>query len=330
MYRFTQRAPGLALPGVLLFLLATVVSAQPEAGLPEAVEEAVRKAFPDAEIRSFGQERESGVQYYEVNLILDGHRIEVEVDKYGGIGEVERRVGLDALPDELADSIREARGPHGRIRIERHERWGVGRNGRFVPLETPRLFYEIKVYVGGKHPSMTWRPQPAPLPEQVKAAIRKRFPNAVVIDVVKETEEEGEIYEIGLVHNSRDIEVEAAPDGTLLEIETPAATGDLPQAVLDAVRQAVGEGEIRRAARIDVLAEAVEDGIKPLEKPVVVYEMQVIRDDRLAEIEVSEDGRVLEPPEWEEYKPINDEDFFEDEDDEDDDDDDDEYDDDDD
>ena len=322
MHGFIRRIPGLALPGVILFLFATVVSAQSEAGLPEAVEEAVRKAFPDAEIRSFGQERESGVRYYEVNLVLDGHRVEVEVDKYGGIGEVERRVSLDELPEALADSIREARGPHGRIRIERHERWGVGRDGRFAPLETPRLFYEIKVYVGGKHPSMTWRPQPASLPEQVKTAIEKRFPNAVVIDVVKETEETGVIYEINLVQNSRDIEVEAAPDGTLLEIETPAATRDLPQPVIEAVRKAAGDGEIRRVSRIDILAEAVEGGIRPLEEPAVAYEIQVIKGDRRAEIEVTEDGRVLEPIEWEEYTPINDEDFFEDGDEEDEDDDD--------
>jgi len=64
--------------------------------------------------------------------------------------EVERRIGLDEAPEVLVKALREASGGDlTRVRIERHERWGVAQGGRFVPLQKPRVFYEVQLSLNG-------------------------------------------------------------------------------------------------------------------------------------------------------------------------------------
>jgi len=96
------------------------------ADFPQAARDAVENAFPNAVIQEVGRETENGVRSCEVNLLLNGKRIEVEVHAKGDIGELERRIGLDETPKTLVEALREATGGDlTRARIERHERSGV-------------------------------------------------------------------------------------------------------------------------------------------------------------------------------------------------------------
>jgi len=304
-------AAGLA---CLLLTFGSQAADAPE-GLPKAVREAVVKAFPGAAIRSFGLETEKGVQYYEVNLLLNGNRIEVEVDRFGGIGEIERRIGIEEAPEVLAKAVREATGGTGKARIERHERWGVAREGRFVKLQSPRVFYEVKLSVNGTRRSAKWHPKPASLTEKAKKAIEALFPRAVITEVEKEVEDGVVLYEVALIQDGRDFEVEVSGDGIIAEVESSVATDALPKAVKAALEKAAGEGRIQRVGKVEARAEVKGEKLAPLAPFKVTYEALLRKGDVVAEVEVSAEGRILEATEWKRAGALNDDDEDDDDDD---------------
>ena len=287
--------------------------------LPAVVAGALKKAFPNATITSVDRETENGVRYYEVNLLLNGERIEVEVDAFGGIGEIERRISIDEAPAELVEALAAAIKGGGRIRIERHERWGTARGGRFVQLAEPRVFYEIKWYSDEGTRTAQWRPKAgADLPEKVAAAIMAAFPGAVITEVEKEREGGIDLFEVELIHNGQDMEVEVSTCGVLMEVETDVSAKELPSAVLDTITKASEGGTITSVERAEIRALVKDGKLVTLDPPEVVYEAELRKDDKEAEVEVAEDGTLLEEPEWK----IGDEEDEDDEDDEDDDEDD--------
>ncbi len=286
----------------LTFLLAAGAGAQDRRDrLPEAVREAVDRAFPSAVVESFGVEAESGVRCYELNLALQGNRVEAEVDRYGGIGEIERAVSIDELPRALAEAILAEKGIEGPVRIERHERWGVAQGGRFVQLDEPQLSYEIRFSANGERRSVKWTPEPMALPEGVEKALAAAFPRAVVTEAGKEVEDGVEVFELSLVQGGRDLEVEIAADGALIEVETPMPVEDLPEAVKAAVEEAAPGARIHRVEKAEVRAEVREGQVVPLPEPKVLYEAELRKGDLAAEVEVSADGRILEVLEWREF-----------------------------
>ena len=243
--------------------------------LPPEVVKAVRKAFPKATIGSYGRETENGVRYYEVNLRQNGLRIEVEVDKYGGIGEVERRISLDEAPKDLVEALSKIADDTNRIRIERHERWGVARNGVFVQLDRPRVFYEVKVYVGGRRRELKWRPgEHLALPQNVSKAVRAAFPRAVITETEKENEDGVTLYEIALIQDGQDIEVKVSLEGVVTEIETGMSFKHLPKAVATAVSAAIAKGQLMEVARLDIRALAKSGKCVKLDEPLILYEVE--------------------------------------------------------
>jgi len=274
--------------------------------LPEAVRQAIEKAFPNAVVRGYGRETERGVRYYEINLVLNGNRIEVEVNKHGGIGEVERRISIEDAPKELAKAIRKVIGQKGRARIERHERWGVARGGRFVKLETPRVFYEVKFYVRGGPREAKWRPQPVALPAKATAAVQAAFPRAVTTHVEKETEGGVEVYEVSLILDGQDVDVIVAAGGEIVEVAAPVALASLPQAARKALKRAAGGARIHRVERRELRAELRDGHVVPLAQPKVTYEAILRKGDQVAEVEASAEGATVEGIEWHKFEPFED------------------------
>ena len=270
------------------------------AGLPEPVLKAVRAAFPNAVVRSFGRETEHGVRYYEVNLCLGGNRIEVEVDRYGGIGEIERVIALDEAPTALRDAIEKALQGEGTARIERHERWGRARMGRFQKLSMPTVFYEVKLTMNGVTREVKWRPGGVEkLPAQVLEAIRTAFSGAVIVEAGAEDEDGLKIYEVGLLLNGQDIEAEVSSEGTLVEVSTQMPIKDLPEAVVAVIAKAAPGATVVRAEKCEARAAARDGQWVPLDPPTVTYEVRLHKDDTVAEVEVSAAGTLLDGPKWE-------------------------------
>ena len=66
--------------------------------LPAVVEKAVAAQSQGATIRGFAQVKEHGNLYYEVELMVNGHTKDVQMDPNGAITEVEEQVTIDSLP----------------------------------------------------------------------------------------------------------------------------------------------------------------------------------------------------------------------------------------
>jgi hypothetical protein len=82
--------------------------------LPAAVEKTVAVESKGATIRGFSKELEKGKTTYEVQMTVNGHTKDLEVDESGVVIEVEEQVALEALPTEARTGL-QARAGKGRI-----------------------------------------------------------------------------------------------------------------------------------------------------------------------------------------------------------------------
>jgi len=106
--------------------------------LPAAVEKTVAAQSKGATIRGFSKEMEKGKTTYEVQMTVNGHTKDLEVDESGVVIEVEEQVALEALPTEARIGL-QARAGKGRItKVE-----SITKKGRLVA-------YEAQVDTGGK------------------------------------------------------------------------------------------------------------------------------------------------------------------------------------
>ena len=82
--------------------LAGMCSAQEKkikrSDLPPAVEKAVAEVSKGATIKGYSEETENGKTTYEVEMVVNGHTKDVELDPNGGIVEIEEEVAIDSLP----------------------------------------------------------------------------------------------------------------------------------------------------------------------------------------------------------------------------------------
>jgi hypothetical protein len=82
--------------------------------LPAAVEKTVAEQSKGATIRGFSQEQEKGKTTYELQMTVNGHSKDVEMDENGAVIEVEEQVAPEALPTEVRTGL-QAKAGKGRI-----------------------------------------------------------------------------------------------------------------------------------------------------------------------------------------------------------------------
>jgi len=68
--------------------------------LPAAVEKSVAAQSKGATIRGFSKEMEKGKTTCEVQMTVNGHTKDLEVDESAAVVEVQEQVALEALPTE--------------------------------------------------------------------------------------------------------------------------------------------------------------------------------------------------------------------------------------
>ena len=296
---------GRALTTVLVLGIAICIYAAEEESrrlrLPDAAAEAVGAAFPEAAIVGVERARESGVMLYDVRLEQDGKVIGVEVSPDGVIGEIESIVSPQDVPKDIADSIAKATSGGRIVSIERHERRGAIKSGRFVKLEKPKVMYEVRFYRGGKPRRIEVASKESvtsvALPREALAAIHKAFPQATVEEVELQHKLVFALYEIEIRHHGRDMEVKIAPEGTIVEVETSVTTKDLPEAVAIALAKLADGGKVVEIEeqRVYAVAQLVE-----LDPSQTTYEAEIIRDGERLEAQVAADGTVLKTEQEEE------------------------------
>jgi uncharacterized membrane protein YkoI len=129
----------------------------------------------------------------------------------------------------------------------------------------------------------------AEMPALVAGAVAKAFPNAEVREVEKENENGFLLYTVTLASGGNELDVEVAPDGTIIGVEKEVSKGDLPAAVAAALA-AAGGGEIKEVVRIETHAELK---LVKLDKPAVTYEAAVVVNGKTVELTIDSTGKVI-------------------------------------
>ena len=82
--------------------LAGICSAQEKkikrSDLPPAVEKAVAEVSKGATIKGYSEETENGKTTYEIEMVVNGHTKDVELDPSGAVVEIEEEAAMDSLP----------------------------------------------------------------------------------------------------------------------------------------------------------------------------------------------------------------------------------------
>lgn len=82
--------------------------------LPAAVEKAVVEQSKGATIRGFSEEKENGQTTYEVEMLVNGHSKDVQMDANGAVIEIEEQVDLQAVSAEVRAGL-QAKAGKGKI-----------------------------------------------------------------------------------------------------------------------------------------------------------------------------------------------------------------------
>ena len=120
--------------------------------LPKVVVDAVKKAFPKAEIVKAGIEEE-GVTVYEASLKDNGRKMEMAVTDKGDILEIETVVAEKDLPKPVAKALAKA-AEGGKVQVI--EKIEYVAEIKVIKLKKPEIAYEAKIQKDGKTLEMKW------------------------------------------------------------------------------------------------------------------------------------------------------------------------------
>ena len=119
--------------------------------LPPAAEKTVAEVSKGAMIKGFSKETEKGKTTYEVEMVVNGHTKDVEINPSGVIAEVEEEVSLDSLPANVKTGLNAKAGGGKILKVE-----SLTKNGKLVA-------YEAKVESAGKKREIQVGPDGKPL-----------------------------------------------------------------------------------------------------------------------------------------------------------------------
>jgi hypothetical protein len=147
------RMTGLAVVATICFTFPVLSQEKKikRSDLPAAVEKTVIAEGQGATIRGFSKERENGQNFYEAELIVNGHSKDVLIDANGAIVEVEEQVAMDSLSPAVRDGLQAKAG-----------------NGKLVKVESltkkdKLVAYEAQVVTNGKRSEVQVGPDGKPL-----------------------------------------------------------------------------------------------------------------------------------------------------------------------
>ena len=141
---------------ILIGLFVTGIGAAQEkkikrSDLPPSVEKTVAGISKGATIRGFSEETVKGKTTYDVEMVVNGHTKDVEVDASGAVLEIEEEVAMDSLPANVKAGLT-AKAAGGKIlKVE-----SLTKNGKLVA-------YEAKVETAGKRSEVQVGPDGKPL-----------------------------------------------------------------------------------------------------------------------------------------------------------------------
>jgi hypothetical protein len=119
--------------------------------LPPAVEKTVAEVSKDATVKGFNEEKEDGKTTYEVEMIVNAHTKDVQIDPSGAITEVEEEVPMKLLSAEVRAGLAAKAGAGKILKVE-----SLTKKERLVA-------YEAKIETAGKKSEIQVGPDGKPL-----------------------------------------------------------------------------------------------------------------------------------------------------------------------
>jgi hypothetical protein len=124
------------------------------------------------------------------------------------------------------------------------------------------------------------------VPKAVLDAVKKRFPNAQVVEAAKETEKGKTEYEVTVKDAGKKIDVTLTPEGAITMIEKEIAAKDLPKAVAEALVKKYPKAAFKRVEEVIKVANGKE--------ALAYYEALLeTADKKSVEVEVGSDGKII-------------------------------------
>ena len=203
-----------------------------EAEVPKAALAALKKMAGGTEITEFAEEIEHGSTFYEGSWKSpSGTNMDVLVTPAGDLVEIEQEVGADDVPSAVLKVARKAAGKNAQLAFEKKTmilyeakfRKGELRHEVLLTPDGHRVKEEIEKGEQDDDEDEDDEDEEEvsldEVPKAVRATILKEANGAKIEEVVKEIEDGQTIYEAEFVVNGQEVEIEVAPDGTLLERE---------------------------------------------------------------------------------------------------------------
>jgi uncharacterized membrane protein YkoI len=208
----------------------------------------------------------------------------------------EEKFPLDKLPKAVVDALK-ARFPGAELKGVEKEKDG-DKIFYDVTLKHKGGNFEVSVTPEGEITTIERQIDAKDLPKKVTEALASKYPKATYkmieeVYKVKDKKEKLAYYEVAVVTaDKKKLEVLVAPDGTFVKEEekekdkaAPAAEkiplDKVPKAVMDAIKARFPN------AKINSVEKEVEDG-------KVVYDIELTHDGRKYEMDIHEDGTVIE------------------------------------
>ena len=134
------------------------------------------------------------------------------------------------------------------------------------------------------------------IPATVVEAIKNNCPNCVIGKATREVENGVTIYDFEFKGGQGEMDV--AEDGSVIDRETIVQMTEIPSAALDAIKKGAPGATIKQVAKDEVRAELKKGKVIKLDTPRYLYEADLVKGNKVAEIEVSSEGQVTEAPKW--------------------------------
>jgi hypothetical protein len=133
------------------------------------------------------------------------------------------------------------------------------------------------------------------LPAAIEAAVKALLPNGVISE--SKQEEEIKVYEVEVKVGDKESDVKLAEDGTVIDVESDETIDTVPPAVAAAIK--AQNAEVNEVSRE---VEYAKVQVVKLDKPIITYSADVIKDGKKIEIEIAADGTIIKQQEAEEKK----------------------------
>jgi activator of 2-hydroxyglutaryl-CoA dehydratase len=138
---------------------------------------------------------------------------------------------------------------------------------------------------------------------RVTQTIKENFPDAVITDMGKETEDGLTFIGVDFTSKGTKVEADVMADGTLVGTEVAGELKAFPKAARKALKKATKGMTVKETEIATTYAKADpndKSGLKAtkLAQPIIAYEMAVEKDGHKGEFAVDADGKFLEIPKW--------------------------------